>query len=129
MRTLEKAIRTAQIEGKPWKQQLYTFLRNYRATPHSTTDTPPFDAMFQRPMKTKLPEVPSNVETAELKSNESQKTDDFAYEMRQQKTKLNRTLIDKDVPNHQRLRKEMLSWYEMKKEASCKHHFNEHHMR
>ena len=60
MCTLEKAIRTAQIEGKPWKQELYTFLRNYRATPHSTTEVPPYDAMFQRSMKTKLPEVPSN---------------------------------------------------------------------
>ncbi|CAB4008234.1 Hypothetical predicted protein [Paramuricea clavata] len=54
MPILEKAIQTTQIEGKPWKEQLCTFLRNYRATPHSTTYTPPFDAMFQRPMKTKL---------------------------------------------------------------------------
>ena len=74
MRTNEKAIRTAQTEGKPWKQELYTFLRNYCATPHSTTDVPPFDAMFQRPMKTKLPEVSNNHETAELKNNELQKT-------------------------------------------------------
>ena len=64
MRMLEKAIRTAQIEGKPWKQELYTFLRNYRASPHSTTEVPPYDAMFQRSMKTKLPEVPSDKETA-----------------------------------------------------------------
>ena len=63
-RTLEKAIRTAQIEGKTWKQELYTFLRNYRATPHSTTEVPPYDAMFQRSMKTKLPELPSDSETA-----------------------------------------------------------------
>ena len=56
-RTLEKAIRAAQVEGKPWNQELYTFFRNYRATPHSTTNVPPFDAMFQRSMKTKLPNV------------------------------------------------------------------------
>jgi hypothetical protein len=71
MRTLEKAIRTAQVEGKPWKQELYTFLRNYRATPHSTTNVPPFDAMFQRPMKTKLPEEHNHEEI-----KESQKNDD-----------------------------------------------------
>ena len=72
MRTLEKAIRAAQVEGKPWKQELYTFLRNYRATPHSTTNVPPFDAMFQRSMRTKLPKELSNKET-----KESQKVYDF----------------------------------------------------
>ena len=74
MRTLEKAIRTAQIEGKPWKQELYTFLRNYRATPHSTTDVPPYDAMFQRPMKTKLPEAPKERETTAERKQDSPRT-------------------------------------------------------
>jgi transposase InsO family protein len=36
MRTIEKAIRTAHIEKKNWKQALYQFLRQYRATPHRT---------------------------------------------------------------------------------------------
>ena len=71
MRTLEEAIRTVQIEGTPWKQELYTFLRNYRATPHSTTDVPPpSDAMFQRSMKSKLPEVSSDKETAAKQKEE-----------------------------------------------------------
>ena len=74
MRTLEKAIRTAQIEGKPWKQELYTFLRNYRATPHSTTDVSPYDVMFQRPMKTKLPEAPNERETTAERKQDSPRT-------------------------------------------------------
>jgi hypothetical protein len=48
----------------------------------------------------------SNEETAELESKKLQKADDWwleyeYYEIRQRKTKWNRTLIDKDVPNHQ----------------------------
>ena len=34
MKPLKKICRTAQLEGRPWKKELYTFLRNYRATPH-----------------------------------------------------------------------------------------------
>ena len=41
MRTLKKIYRVAHAERKPWKQELYKFLRNYRATPHITTGTPP----------------------------------------------------------------------------------------
>ena len=74
MRTLEKAIRTAQIEGKPWKQELFTFLRNYRATPHTTTDVPPYDAMFRRPMRTKLPEAPNEGETTAERKEDSLRT-------------------------------------------------------
>ena len=33
MKTLKKAYRTAFAERKPWKQELYKFLRNYRVTP------------------------------------------------------------------------------------------------
>lgn len=51
---------------------MYTLLRNYRATPHSATSVPPFDAMFQRSMRTKLPEELINKET-----KESQKVNDF----------------------------------------------------
>lgn len=55
MRTLGKAIRTAHIQGIPWKQQLNVFLREYRSTPHSTTGTSPAELIFQRKMQTKIP--------------------------------------------------------------------------
>ena len=38
MKPLIKACKTANAEGKSWKQELYSFLRNYRATPHVTTN-------------------------------------------------------------------------------------------
>ena len=55
MRTLEKAIRAAHIEEGNWKQALYTFLRQYRATPHSTTSTSPSEALNNRKLKIPLP--------------------------------------------------------------------------
>ena len=57
MRTLEKAIRCAIVEGKQWKQELSRFLRNYRITPHSSTGIPPATALFNRSIRSTLPEV------------------------------------------------------------------------
>ena len=34
MKTIGKAIRAAHVEHRSWKQEMYSFLRNYRATPH-----------------------------------------------------------------------------------------------
>ncbi len=55
MRTLGKVLQTARIEGKPWKQQLYQFLRNYHATPHCPTQETPGALLFGRHLKVKLP--------------------------------------------------------------------------
>ena len=38
-----------------WKQQMYQFLRNYRATPNCTTDVAPATGLFGRPIRIKLP--------------------------------------------------------------------------
>ena len=35
---------------------MYRFLKNFRATPHTTTRIPPATALFNRVIKTKLPE-------------------------------------------------------------------------
>ena len=55
MRNLGKVVKAASSEGKPWKQELNKFLRNYRATPHTITNMSPFAALFGREMKMKLP--------------------------------------------------------------------------
>ena len=52
---LEKIIRTAQIEGKNWKRELYQFLLNDRATPHITTKHSPAKLLFKREIRTKIP--------------------------------------------------------------------------
>ena len=57
MKTLEKAIRTAVIQDKTLKQELFTFLRQYRATPHSTTGRSPSELLNGRKLKSTLPRV------------------------------------------------------------------------
>lgn len=54
-----KAIRAANTEGIPLKQAMFSYLRNYRATPHASTKHAPFELFFGRPMGTKLPSLPA----------------------------------------------------------------------
>jgi hypothetical protein len=54
---LLKSIRAAKIQHKNWKQELYTFLRMYRCTPHATTLFSPHYLMFGREPKTKMPQL------------------------------------------------------------------------
>ena len=57
VQTLEKSIRIAHLEGKNWKQELCEFLRQYRTTPHSTTNVSPCEALNNRKLKTTIPEL------------------------------------------------------------------------
>ncbi|XP_022094926.1 uncharacterized protein K02A2.6-like [Acanthaster planci] len=57
MKTIKKTYRTAITDRIPWKQALYKFLRNYRATPHATTGVAPATLLFGRPLRTRLPET------------------------------------------------------------------------
>ena len=56
-RTLETAIRGAHVEGKDWRKELYTFLLNYRATPHATTIVSPALLHLGREIRTKVPQL------------------------------------------------------------------------
>ena len=60
MKPLGKVLKTAQIEGKPWKQELQRFLLAYRATPHTTTKVAPSELLFNRTIRGHLPELRSN---------------------------------------------------------------------
>ncbi len=57
MKSLKKAVQTIQAEGNNWKQELWTFLRAYRSTPHTSTGIPPATARFGRNINTPLPQV------------------------------------------------------------------------
>ena len=59
MKTVTKAIRTANSEGKRWESELDMFLPSYRSTPHSTTHTSPAELLFNRPIRNKLPSFSS----------------------------------------------------------------------
>ena len=47
------------MEHLPWKHELQDILRNYKATPHSSTGKPPATVLFNRPMRIKVSNVPS----------------------------------------------------------------------
>lgn len=61
MRTLNKNIRALAAENKNLKNELSTFLLQYRATPHSTTQISPFEALTGRIMKSGIPKIPSKL--------------------------------------------------------------------
>lgn len=76
MRTIQKAINATHVEQRPWKQTLYTFLRNYRATPHCSTGLAPADVLFGRPLRIKLPDSPVPIKCPTATS--IQRTDSLA---------------------------------------------------
>ena len=57
MKTIGKAIRAAHVEHRSWKQEMYSFLRNYRATPHATTNATPAELLSGRAFKSRVPEI------------------------------------------------------------------------
>ena len=73
MRTLKKVVCTAVAESKSWKQELYRFLRNYRATPHATTSEAPATLTFARPMRTRIPEIPREVENPRVRNRDKER--------------------------------------------------------
>uniref|UniRef100_A0A3P9MCB8 Gypsy retrotransposon integrase-like protein 1 n=1 Tax=Oryzias latipes TaxID=8090 RepID=A0A3P9MCB8_ORYLA len=56
-KTLCKAIRAAHAEGKDWRAELDVFLLAYRSTPHCVTGRSPAELLFNRKIRTKLPEL------------------------------------------------------------------------
>lgn len=61
MRNIGKVASTAKITGLNWKQEMFRFLRNYRATPHSSTQTAPASIMFPgRTVRIKIPVLHSS---------------------------------------------------------------------
>ena len=57
MKPLNKAIRAAHAEGQDWHKELFVFLLNYHSTPHITTGVPPSMLLFNRVIRTKLPQL------------------------------------------------------------------------
>lgn len=56
MKAMNKIWHIAHIEGKNHKQELYKFLRHYRATPHSSTSRAPAEVLFNRKFQVRLPQ-------------------------------------------------------------------------
>ena len=66
MKLLMKAVRTAHLRKQNWRRTLYSFLLNYRATPHVTTQIAPSTMMFYRTSRTRLPQIDIEVDKKSL---------------------------------------------------------------
>lgn len=66
MKNLGKVAKTAKAEGKDWKKELYVFLGNYRATPHSSTGKSPHRLLMNRDVNMKLPSSTKSVPDSEV---------------------------------------------------------------
>ena len=73
MKTIGKAIRAAHTEHRSWKQEIYTFLRNYRATPHATTDMSPGEILFGKKSNAKLSDL--TIKSPEIQYGRKTKTE------------------------------------------------------
>ena len=62
-RSLLKALRVFQAEGKDWRLELNKFLLAYRSTSHITTGVSPAELFFKRKLTTKLPEFTGDGES------------------------------------------------------------------
>ena len=88
MKTIGKAIRCANVEKRSWKQEMYGFLRNYRATPHRTTGISPAELMFGRKLNTKLPKLnEKTIDTNVMKSDKINKEKMKSYADRKNNAK------------------------------------------
>ena len=73
MRTIGKFVKTATAEQRSWKQELNNFLRNYRATPHSTTGIPPAQLLMGRNIKTKIPTIVTESNDGKIRETDKEK--------------------------------------------------------
>ena len=78
-----KTIKAAHVEGNNWKQELFKFLRQYRATPHTSTGYPPFQLLFGREPPTKLPQIHSTTSKSNKQIEEHARQNDETAKYKQ----------------------------------------------
>ena len=55
-KSIRKALRTALVQNKNWRTEKYMFLLHFMATEHTTTGKSPAQLLYNRQIKTKLPQ-------------------------------------------------------------------------
>ena len=63
VKIMVKFIHTTIAEGKNPKNELQNYLLQYRAAPHSSTGISPAEALFNRKLRTRLPQLSSHVDS------------------------------------------------------------------
>ena len=66
MQPLTKVIRAAYIERKDWVAALHEFVFTYHVIPHSSTNIPPADLMFQRRIRYSIPDATNKLNHIDL---------------------------------------------------------------
>ena len=59
-RTLGKAIKSINAEGKDWRKEIFYFIFQYRTTPHCTTKETPAKLLMGRELRGKIPAFTDN---------------------------------------------------------------------
>ena len=86
MKAIGKVYHIAKIEGKPYKQEMYKFLRHYRSTPHSLTGKAPVELLFHRTVNLRIPTlIPARTNT-----DQQTRLNDQNAKLRQKKHKDNK---------------------------------------
>ena len=110
MRVIGKTLRTADIEGKDWKKELENLLFNYRNAPHSTTGHSPSYLLFNRPIRTGLPEISKPLqydfhkkarENEEANQQKMKRNFDAYYKPRESDIKIGDAVLLKQKKQHQ----------------------------
>ncbi|XP_033095739.1 uncharacterized protein K02A2.6-like [Anneissia japonica] len=103
MRNLKKLYRTATVEQQNWRQALNRYLRNHRATPHSSTGMPLATLMFGREIRTRLHEIPrSSTNDKILRLHDKKVKSKMKLNAERNKRFQNKTFHKGDVVLHKR---------------------------
>ena len=90
-RSLKKCVKTAVAENKNWRTELQTFLLHYQATKHATTNVSPAELLFNRPIKTKIPEMQRHTVPAKLRARDRRQKEKIKFHANKTKPKSYRT--------------------------------------
>lgn len=117
-RSLCKAIRAAHAEGKDWRTELDVFLLAYRSTSHCVTGRSQAKLLFNRQIRTKLPELPESQLQPTLQDAAVRKAD--AVEKEKWRINANRIRSAKESTVKQG------DWYGSRRKTNFQHHIESH---
>ena len=96
-KSLLKAMRAAQAEGKPWQQELQKYRLAYRSTPHTTTGVSPAELLYGRKVRTKMPEFEGDEEEERSGTTDQQARDQDAEQKKRVAETANKRAAESDI--------------------------------